>query len=194
MGTKDDNRKPDAAEIEIMVRASQRGDSNAFAKIYDCFVNPIYRYIYYRVGANDAEDMTELVFLKTWEHIEQYKPGQGSFNSWVFRIAHNVIIDHYRSERENGELSEEIEDMRKEANTAHSAHNHFDKEILNRAMRELKDHYRQILVLKYMNEFSNDEIGHIMGRSQAGLRILQFRALRALKRVLERMGFSALDL
>lgn len=176
--------------IERLVVLAQQGDSEAFAQIYDMFITPIYKYVYYRVGSTESEDLTELVFLKTWENIRQYKPGYRNFSSWIFRIAHNIVIDFYRSNRGNDELSENIEDHRLESSAKNMAQNHFDQKILNIAMKELKDEYRQILILTYINELNNNEIGHVMGRSQAAIRILKFRALRSLRRVLEKLGIS----
>ena len=177
-------------EIENFVIASQRGDSEAFGKLYDIFVDPLYRYIYYRVGAGEAEDLTELVFLKSWENIKQYRTRERSFSSWIFRIAHNVVVDFYRSQRPQDELSENIIDYREEADSQTLANRRFDNEVLGKAMLELKDRYRQIIILKFINDLTNEEIGYITGRSQAALRILQFRALRKLRRILERMGVS----
>lgn len=178
------------AEIESLVTASQRGNAEAFGKLYDTFVAFIYRYIHYRVGAAEAEDLTELVFLKSWENIQQYRPRERSFSSWLFRIAHNVVVDYYRASRSQDELTENIIDGREEAQVQKIANRHFDNAALEKAMRELKDHHRQIIILKFISDLSNDEIGYIMGRSQAALRILQFRALRCLRRILERMGIS----
>lgn len=179
-------------EIEILVRKSQDGSADAFAKLYDIFVDPIYRYIYYRAKSSAAEDLTELVFLKVWENIRQYRHGIQRFSSWIFRIAHNVVIDYYRSNHVEEELYENIIDERLESYTPLRAHRSLDKDILYKAMRELKDHYRQVLVLKYINDLSNEEISEILGRSSAALRILQFRALKNLKNILERMGIFEL--
>ncbi|MFA6521399.1 MAG: sigma-70 family RNA polymerase sigma factor [Candidatus Gracilibacteria bacterium] len=184
-----DNPSPlHSDEIEALVEQSKRGDSDAFGKLYDIFVNPIYRYIYYRVNHQEAEDLTELVFLKTWENINQYKADQKSFSSWIFRIAHNLVVDFYRLHKSSEELVENIKDERREAHASFRANLNLDKEMLGVALGKLKDSYRQILVLKYINDFSNDEIAGITGRSQAALRILQFRALKHLKRILEEMG------
>lgn len=177
-------------EIEQFVAQAQNGSSEAFGELYDIFINPIYRYIHYRVGPQEAEDLTELVFLKSWENIRQYRKGVHSFSAWLFRIAHNIIVDFYRSNHQQVELSEEIEDERLESNSIQRSHRHFDQEILAQAMRQLKDVYRQIIILRYINDFSYEEIVHIMGRSHAALRILQFRALRSLKKNLERMGIT----
>lgn len=177
-------------EIEKLVSKAQKGDSDAFGRLYDIFVDSIYRYVYFRVGSTEAEDLTELVFLKTWENIRQYKSNQHSFSSWIFRIAHNAIVDYYRSFRQNGELDEDIVDPRREFDARTCAHDSFDKQLLQKAMSELKDHYRQIIILKYINGLSNEEISLITGRSHSALRILQFRALKNLRRILEKRGIT----
>lgn len=181
-------------EVEALVASSQKGDSDSFAKLYDLFIHPIYRYIYYRAGAGEAEDLTELVFLKTWENIRQYRSGQRNFSSWIFRIAHNVVIDFYRSCHRDEELSDQIQDFGREANTVERVHGRLTNEILGDALKELHDRYRQVIILKYINGFSNEEIGVILGRSQAALRILQFRALKKLRVLLTEKGFSEADL
>lgn len=179
-------------EIEILVKKAQDGSSDAFSKLYDIFVDPIYRYIYYRARSSAAEDLTELVFLKVWENIRQYRHGVQRFSSWIFRIAHNVVIDYYRSNHVEEELYENIVDERPESSTPLRTHRSLNRDILYGAMRELKDHYRQVLVLKYINDLSNEEIGEILGRNNAALRILQFRALKSLKNILEKMGINEL--
>lgn len=190
----EDEAKQKHALIERLVSSSQNGQPDAFGKLYELFVTPIYRYMYYRVGREDAEDLTELVFLKTWENIHQYEKRQSSFSAWIFRIAHNVVVDHYRSHQTNGVLDENIEDIRREASATERIHRRLDREMLHTAMKGLKEHYRQVLILKYINGLSNEEIGNIMGKSQAALRILQFRALRTLRRMLQEQGVSEEDL
>ncbi|MBI4994910.1 sigma-70 family RNA polymerase sigma factor [Candidatus Peregrinibacteria bacterium] len=181
-------------EIETLVAQSQSGESLAFGRLYDIFADPIYRYVFYRVKSEEAEDLTELIFLKTWENIRQYRSGQHSFSAWIFRIAHNTVVDYYRSNNHIEEdLTESIPDERRLADASDRTHRSLNQNLLSTAMRELKDRYRQILTLKYINDLSNEEIGYIMGKSQTSIRILQFRALKALRRILERMGFSSFD-
>lgn len=188
-----ENKSIQNEQVEHLVAQAQKGQSGAFAQIYDLFIDQIYKYIYYRAGAQEAEDLTEMVFLKTWENIRQYRAGCKGFSSWIFRIAHNVVIDFYRSHQTNGQLTESIKDERKEADARQRAHNHFDRKVLETAMMELKDAYRQILILKYINDLTNEEISRILGKSQAALRILQFRALRTLKKTLARMNIHGLE-
>lgn len=182
-------------EIETLVMQSQDGSADAFAKLYDIFIDPIYRYVFYRVKGGEAEDLVELIFLKTWENIRQYTRGQFNFSAWIFRIAHNAVVDYYRSNNHiEEELSEDIPDERRLADTSDRTHRSLNGNLLSTAMRELKDHYRQILILKYINDLSNEEIGYITGRSQAAIRILQFRALRNLRKIMDKMGISGFDL
>lgn len=177
--------------IEVLVTNCQKGDSTSFADLYDIFLQPIYRYVFYRVGSDEAEDLTEMIFLKTWENIRQYRRGESSFSSWIFRIAHNVVIDYYRGTKNKfEELPEEIEDRRSDARTDIHTRRVLTSEILADALKSIKDQYRQIIILKYVNDLSNEEIGEILDKSQTALRILQFRALRHLKEILEKKGIK----
>lgn len=178
-------------KIEKLVALAQRSDADAFAQIYDHFIDAIYRYVFFRVNADDAEDLTELIFLKTWENIGQYSRGEKSFSAWIFRIAHNIVVDHYRMQKHSTEeLTENIVDTRPGSSTLDRVHRSLNREVISLALHEIKDEYRQILVLKYINDLSNNEIQTILGRSQAALRILQFRALRQLKKILEKRGIT----
>lgn len=185
---------PSSEQIEQLVAASQNGAADAFGNLYDIFIDRIYRYVYFRIGPRDAEDVTELVFLKTWENISQYRPGK-SFAAWLFRIAHNLVIDFYRASGDRPEmLQDNVKDERTTADAQIRTHRNLNKDLLSRALGKLKDHYRQIIILKYVNELSNEEIGYITGRSQTAIRILQFRALKLLRCELESMGLSETDL
>src|SRR3989338_1073160 len=121
--------------IEELVKKSQEGDSDAFGSLYEQFITPIYRYIYYRVGADETEDLTEMVFLKAWENIKQYHFGVHSFSSWIFRIAHNVIIDHYRLNKyRTEELFDNIHDKSIEAMSQHRAHRSLNGKLISDAL------------------------------------------------------------
>ncbi|MEK7086139.1 MAG: sigma-70 family RNA polymerase sigma factor [Patescibacteria group bacterium] len=187
-----DELKNQEAMIEKLVVLSKRGNQDAFAKLYDIFVDPIYRYVYYRVNAGDAEDIVETVFLKVWENIRQYKQQKRSFSAWIFRIAHNLIVDHYRSAKDRifEELHPQIPDQSRQHNPIKSAQTILDNEVLKKALNNMKHQYREVIIYKFINELSNKEISEILGKSEGSLRILQFRALKALKKVLEEMGVN----
>lgn len=179
-------------EIEKLVVMVQDGDHLAFAKLYDIFIDPIYRYVYYRVNSSDAEDLVETVFLKVWENIRQYRPKKKSFSAWVFRIAHNLVVDYYRAakDRNFGELDIHIPDQDRLHNPVKNVQNTLDNQNLKKAISKLKKPYRDLVIYKFINELSNKEIADILGKSEGSLRILQFRALKALKKELADMGIN----
>ena len=179
-------------EVEKLVELVQDGDHEAFSRIYDIFIDPIYRYVYYRVNSADAEDLVETVFLKVWENIRQYKPKKKSFSAWVFRIAHNLVVDYYRAAKDRNfeELDMQIADQDRQHNPIKTVQNILDNQTLKIALRKLKKPYRDLVVYKFINELSNREIAEILGKSEGSLRILQFRALKALKKELADMGIS----
>lgn len=187
-----DELKNQKALIEKLVVLAKRGNQDAFSQLYDIFVDPIYRYVYYRVDSGEAEDIVETVFLKVWENIRQYKPQKRSFSAWIFRIAHNLIVDHYRSAKDRvfEELHPQIPDQSRQHNPIKSAQSILDNEVLKKALNNMKRQYREVIIYKFINELSNKEISEILGKSEGSLRILQFRALKALKKVLEEMGVN----
>ena len=180
--------KKEIREIEKLVKCAQAGDSEAFGEVYDKFVVTIYRYIYYRVSRSQAEDLTETVFLRAWEKLKSYSRQKGSsFNSWIFRIAHNAIVDHYRvnSKTEICELGEEIPESRSSSDPVQNLENKFKQVELISALRQLPELQQQIVILKFVNNFENSEIAEIVQKSVGAVRIIQFRALNRLKSLLE---------
>lgn len=175
-------------QIEDLVLQAQKSDTDAFAKIYDHFVDQIYRYIFFKVGKDDALDLTENVFLKIWENLRSYKHGSSHFSAWVYRIAHNIVVDHYRLNKESLSLDMDIADDKRQNNPIVRTEQKISQEKLRVAISKLKKKYQQIILLKYINELKNDEIAQVLRRSAGSLRILKFRALKALKRVLEDMN------
>lgn len=180
------------SNIEQWVREAQSGNWQSFSKLYEYYVDKVYKYNYYKVSSQDeAFDLTETVFLKVWDNLKSYKPKAGSsFGSWVFRIAHNLLVDHYRLKKETVELTEVHADQRDEASPLHKTEEVLRKGTLKQAMSKLKDIYREVLTLSYLNELSNSEVAELMNKSEGGLRVLKFRALQELKKVLEQMGIK----
>lgn len=178
-------------EVESLVAKIQNGDQGAFAKVYDMLIDPIYRYVFYRVSDEEAEDIVENVFLKVWENIKKYRFKEGkSFSAWVFRIAHNLIVDHYRTAKEKGfdELDLNIADEKREHNPVKTVENVINQKFLKIALAKLKHPYQDVIIYKFINELSNSEIAEVLGKSEGSLRVLQFRALALLKKELEDMG------
>jgi len=178
-------------EIEQLVEKAQNGDTGSFGDLYDFFIDPIYRYIFFKVKKDDALDLTENVFLKIWENLGSYRKTEGSsFSSWAYRIAHNVVVDYYRITKEHSELDANIADDKKHNNPVVTTERKLGQDALKNAIFKLKKTYRQIILMKYINELENHEIARVLRRSEGSVRILKFRALKALKRILEEMNIT----
>lgn len=178
-------------QIEELVQKSQKGDADAFGQIYDTFITPIYRYVYYKVKNEDVEDIVETLFLKAWENINKYtKRKNTTFRSWIFRIAHNLVVDHYRLTREHASLDPRLSDTKRESNPITVTTQSLNNQHLKKALSKIKKNYQQIILLKYINELSNEEISKILKKSEGSVRILQFRALKSLKQILTEMGVT----
>jgi len=176
-------------EINVLVQKAQLGDTEAFGKLYDIFIQPVYRYIFFKVKKDDALDLTESVFLKVWEHLKSYSKLKGAFSSWIFKIAHNLVVDYYRLQREHVDLDDVVlPDESKAADPKFLAENSMNRDLLRKGISKLKKKYQDVLILRYINGLEHREIARIMRRSEGSLRILKFRALQSLKKILEDMN------
>ena len=129
--------------------------------------------------------------MKAWENIGRYRKQKNkSFKAWLFRIAHNLVVDHYRLTREHSSLDPRLRDTKRDHNPIEQADSVLNNENLQFAIGKLKKNYQQIVILKFINELSNEEICKIMKKSEGSIRILQFRALRALRQIMNEMGIQ----
>jgi RNA polymerase sigma-70 factor (ECF subfamily) len=164
-----------------------KGNSDAFAKLYDSYVDRVYRFIYFRVGNEQmAEDLSSQVFLKAWEHLGRYEIRGLSFGAWLFRIARNLVIDYYRTKKDHDSLEE---DGVVETDPALTVDGKIDAEFeaawLRSAMKHLTDDQRTVLTLKFIEGLSTAEISEVMGKRQGAVRALQLRGLQALAEIIE---------
>jgi RNA polymerase sigma-70 factor (ECF subfamily) len=173
--------RPDLPEDELLTRARQ-GDREAFGDLYERHLDAIYRYVFYRVeDAADAEDLTETVFLKAWNALAGYRPGEVPFSAWLYRIAHNAIIDRHRTRKAH--LPLDAQTML--ADNLDSPEDQLDLkqrvEALVKAMRRLRPTHQQVLTLRFIGGLSHAETGRVLRRSEAAVRVLQHRALSELR-------------
>lgn len=163
------------------------GDSDAFAALYESYVDRVYRYLCSRVLRNDlAEELTAQAFLKSWEAIRGYRPGAAPFAAWLFRIARNVLIDHLRREKESVplELLEPIlEDA--SANVEALAARALEVDRLRGALGKLTEDQLQVLTLKFLADLPTQEVAQVLGKRAGTVRALQMRGLKTLARLLE---------
>lgn len=168
------------------------GDPDAFAQLYDRSVNKIYKYIYYRVrSAPLAEDLAAQVYLKAWAAIRDYRLTQCPFEAWLFRIAHNLVVDYYRTRHETMPLEEFtlVDDHGEDLEEI--AQNHLNGEMLQRAIKHLTPEQQQVIVLKFLVGYSTEELAKIMNRNPGAIRALQHRGLDALHHILDQNNAMA---
>jgi RNA polymerase sigma-70 factor (ECF subfamily) len=175
----------DDAALERLVEASRDGDSEAFGGLFDHFHGPIYRYIASRVQRpSDAEDLTQLVFVKALEALPRYESRGIPFGGWLFRLARNCIIDFVRTRHEHTELDAIGERQGPEAGPDEIAVNREDMDAVGVALAALTDEQRETIALRFFAGLSAREAAEAMGKQEGTIRGLQFRAIAALRREL----------
>jgi RNA polymerase sigma-70 factor, ECF subfamily len=167
-----------------------KNDTNAFGELYERHVTSIYRYVYYRVGnAEDAEDLTARVFMRALKHVKNYNDRGVPFTAWLYRIAHNVVANYHRDNSRHPSVP--LDEM--ELHSAHhdDADSNIDsareRERLLRAMRLLPEDRQQLVVLKFVEQLQNAEIGQIMNRSEGAIKSLYHRTLMQLREHLDKI-------
>lgn len=177
-------------EIDACVEASKEGDKNSFGQLYDHFFAPIYRYVFYRVPEHEVEDLVETIFIKCWSKMETYEKRDVKFSSWLFRIAHNTVIDYRRAHRKVEPIHPQLVDESVEAAPKLRTEQNWRAQQIRDAVQTLKEPYRQVVTLKYLIGLSNLEIAEILRQREGNVRVIQFRALKQLKQLLEEKNLS----
>jgi RNA polymerase sigma-70 factor (ECF subfamily) len=170
--------------LDDLARRVSDGDSEAFQTLYERHLDTIYRYVYYKVGNGQlAEDLTQHIFMKAWEAINRYQWRELPFQHWLLRLARNTVIDHYRSTKPaNASLLDPIGDgVDPEEELAQSEMIH----TLQEAVRQLPDEQREVIVLRFIEQMPHADVALHLGKSAATVRVIQHRALLALRRLLE---------
>jgi RNA polymerase sigma-70 factor (ECF subfamily) len=171
----------------LYLRLKQK-DKEAFIEAYDLYLDDIYRFIFFKVSSKEeAEDLSSSVFLKAWNHIQNnnisdYKTLRALF----YKIARNLVIDHYRSNANKRDMSIDsddnfiqIADERQDILSKIEISDDFDQ--VKTRMLDLKEEYREVLILKYVNELSVTEIADVLDKKKGNVRVLVYRALNALR-------------
>lgn len=172
---------------EQQVKAAAKGDEQAFAALYDTYVDSIYRFIYLRVeDQQTAEDITSMVFLRAWEKLGGYQVRGVPFRAWLFRIARNAVIDHYRTRKETAPL-EAVVNVRDEGaiSVSQKVGLRLEAQTVMDCMQQLTEDQRNVLTLKLVHGFNTQEVAKTLGKRQGAVRALQMRGLQALAKIIE---------
>jgi len=173
---------------EDLVRRARQGDRLAMETIWRECHGEVYRYAWWNSGSReDAEDITSEAFYRAFRNLDRYDPAKASFETWIMRITRNLVIDARRREARHprGEMPKEAT---AEGEVGEGLEADEERQALREAMGELTEEQRQVLVMKYVMDMKNRDIGTVLGRREGAVNALHHRALRKLGRILEERG------
>jgi RNA polymerase sigma-70 factor (ECF subfamily) len=180
-----------AAEVWALVERAQAGESEAFGLIYDRYVDTVFRFVYFRVGNRQlAEDLTSDTFLRALKRISSFTWQGRDLGAWLVTIARNLVADHFKSGRYRLEvttgdvLDADREDRGPEGSPEAAVVDHITNVALLTAVKQLNPEQQECIVLRFLQGFSVAETARAMGKNEGAIKALQYRAVRALARLL----------
>lgn len=177
---------------QILSRLKNR-DKEAFIKIYDENVEEIHRFVYFKIGnREEANDLTSMIFLKTWNYIQNKTLVDAkTLRALLYKISRTSIVDYYRENGSKVTVSLDNEDNHIDViDETDNPSERLDQEsnlaLIKKMLPLLKEEYREVIIMKFINDLSLDEIADISGKSKGNIRVLLHRALNALKELVEK--------
>lgn len=177
---------PDDDDAVLVARAQR--DREAFALLYDRYLDRIYRYCYRRLGSREtAEDATSAVFTKALTALGTYQARPGGFRAWIFTIAHNVVTDVYRdrARRPSEPLADDLDLIDPDPSPEDAAVANDERRRLHALLAHLTPDQQRVIELR-LSGLSGAEIGEILGRSRGAVNLAQHRAVKRLQRIVGR--------
>ena len=172
-----------------LIAQARQGNMAALSAIYDQYAEKIYVYLYHRLGDRQlAEDLTGDVFVRMVEAADTPRFADTSLSGWLYRIAHNLMVDHFRNQREEVTLPEELPTpvtaARPDEGPAAIVERKLAQDGLRKALQFLTEDQRQVIVLRFGEGLTAREVAEIMGKQENAIWQLQHRALNGLRRSL----------
>ena len=184
---------PDREAIRRLVERGQQGDRDALEELYLIHFDRIYSYLHVSVGnRHDAEDLTTQTFVKMLESIGKFRWQSAPFSAWLFRIAHNLAMDHFRASR-RWQPEEAVPEPEPDESTSAEAGalDSIGRKSMLALIDDLSGEQQQVLTLKFVFGFSNGEAATILGKTEGAVKSLQHRALVTLHKKLQQPGAKA---
>jgi RNA polymerase sigma-70 factor (ECF subfamily) len=170
---------------ENLVQRAKQKDQKAFTELYEAYFDKIYRYVSVKIGdKTEAEDMTQQVFLKALESISSFKWKGVPFSAWLYRIAHNQVVDYYRKQKKRAITLQDETMVVSDSNPQQMAERNLDVERVMSATQQLTEAQREVIALRFTGGLSTAEVANIMGKSQGAIKALQHSAIVALRKAL----------
>lgn len=185
----DSSTEQEGPDVRELVFQAQQGDRQAIAALYRLHVNTVYRYLSYRLrNTAAAEDLTAEVFLRVLRKIGTFEWRGVEFSAWVLRIARNVLLDHLKASGTRLEVvGIEPSDMPESSLPGSDLEvlDTLDREALYEALNKLRPEHQEVLYLRFLQGLSSIEVAQAMGKTEGAIRVLQFRALKQLLKVMQ---------
>ena len=170
---------------QSLVHRAQQGDKEAFAQLYESHFDKIYRYVVLRVGnKTEAEDVTQQVFLNALRSISSFRWKGIPFSGWLFRIAHNLVVDYMRKEKKHATTPLDESMVSVDRSPQLMAEDRLDVEQLISATKRLTAAQSEVISLRFAGELSVAEVAKVMGKSEGAVKALQHSAIVALRKAL----------
>lgn len=173
-------------ERNLISRATG-GEAEAFGRLYDHYMPMIYRFILLRVAEREeAEDLTHQVFLKAWQKIGGYSEKGLPFSSWLYRIARNSVIDHYRRTKPTANLEDEenSEELISKPDILDKLDLKSDAKRAFKAINTLKDSEKEVIIMRFIDDLPIKEVAEAIGKTEGAVKLAQHRALNKLRKIL----------
>jgi RNA polymerase sigma-70 factor (ECF subfamily) len=180
-----DRQRSTAKAVRRLVERAQLGNRDALEELYLIHFDRIYSYLHLSVGnRHDAEDLTTQTFVRMLEAIGRFRWREVPFSAWLFRIAHNLAMDHFRANRrvQTEEKVPEPHDA-EESSAEDQALHSLGRAGMLELIEGLSSEQRQVLTLKFLYGFANAEVATILGKTEGAVKSLQHRALASLQKV-----------
>lgn len=177
----------------LVYRLKKLNDPEVFGEVYDDYVDKIYRFIFFKVREKqEAEDLTSEVFLKLWQSIRS-EENIVNLKSYLYKIARNSVIDYYRKRAGQAEVLTadehyQNENLAAEIDSIRRVDNETELKIILETVNRLKDEYKEVILLKYVEGLSTQEISSVIDKSRGATRVLIHRAINTLKEILASEG------
>lgn len=172
------------------IREAQGGKRDSFAQIYNHYVPQIFRFVLFKVSSwQTAEDLTHEIFLSAWQNIKNYTQKEFPISSWIYQIARNKVIDHYRTNKKNISIDTEV--FSEESIGFYEQKNPdiaLNVEKIKSLIKLLKPEYQDVIIMRYIEDLDHKAIAGALKKSEGAVRLIQHRAINALKELYKKHG------
>ena len=172
-----------------IIRDYQQGNLEEFTKLYDFYIKKIYDFIYYRTQHREtAEDITSKTFIKALDNMDKFNPNSGTFKAWLYCIARNTVIDHYRTQKKDVDI-DNVFNLANDEDMVRDVDAKMKIETIKEYMEKLKPQERDIIILRVWDQLSYKEISEVLNKSEASIKMMFSRTMIKLRQEMALVAF-----